>query len=345
MNGSGKSDMISVIVPVYNVQEYLPRCLESICGQTYGNLEIILVDDGSTDGSSQLCAQFADKDPRIRCIRIPNSGVSTARNRGFALANGRWISFIDADDYLEPVFYEKMLSELERSDRQIVCCGVAAEDPDGNAIERLKGRKLPDTVQDFDREEALVRFLNPDTRILYWAVWNKLYSARLIREVPFEDGKAKSEDFDFTLRCLLRSNGIRYVPDALYHYLIRPGSIITGGKFSKETFDRMFFSDRSVREAEQAGIGEEAMRCALIAREITAAKILREYYRDGRNAAGSEEIKAGLARCREVLKNSRRVLRAPLIRKGGRNAWHAVSAKSKVLCFMAAHCEKLLRFI
>ena len=98
MNNPGTSGTISVIVPVYNVEEYLPRCLESILGQTYRDLQVILVDDGSTDGSSRLCAEFAERDPRVECIRISNSGVSAARNRGLAAAKGRWIGFVDADD-------------------------------------------------------------------------------------------------------------------------------------------------------------------------------------------------------------------------------------------------------
>ena len=107
----------------------------------------------------------------------------------------------------------------------------------------------------------------------------------------------------------------------------------------------MFFMDRSVREIRKAGICGEVMKCALIARELTAAKILRDYYREGGETAGSEEIEAGLAHCREALSSGREVLRAPLARRDGRSAWSAVTLKSKVLCFTAAHCEKMLRFI
>ena len=225
MNRHGSSGTISVIVPVYNVEEYLPRCLESICGQTYEDLQIILVDDGSTDGSLRICRQFAGKDPRILSISIPNSGVSAARNRGLELAAGEWIGFIDADDYIEAGLYELLVTELIHSDKQIVSCGVRAEDTGGNRIERMKGRRVPADRQDLDREEALLRFLNPDTRVLYWAVWNKLYSAELLRELRFEDGRVTGEDFDFTLRCLLRSNGTRCLPEEMYHYLIRPGQV------------------------------------------------------------------------------------------------------------------------
>ena len=336
---------ITVIIPVYNVEQYLPRCLESICGQTYRDLEILLVDDGSTDSSREVCAQFAQRDPRIRHIRISNSGVSTARNRGLEAANGRWIGFVDADDHLEPGFYETLVRELTASDKQIVCCGVRAEDPEGNRIERFKGRRMPDKEQDFDREEALLRFLNPDTRILYWAVWNKLYSAELLKGIAFENEKVIAEDFDFTLRCFLRSNGLRYIPDELYHYLVRPGSAITGSRSSKNSFDGMFFMDRAVREIQRAGIGGEVIKCALIGREITAAKTLRDYQRGNREAEGPENAEADLARCRETLSSGREAMRAPLARRNGGSAWSAVTLKSKVLCFIAAHCEKLLRFI
>ena len=345
MNNPGTSGTISVIVPVYNVEEYLPRCLESILGQTYRDLQVILVDDGSTDGSSRLCAEFAERDPRIECIRTSNSGVSAARNRGLEAAKGRWIGFVDADDYIEAGFYETLVTHLTHSDKQIVCCGVRAEDTEGNRIERFKGRRFPAGEQDFDRDDALLRYLNPDTRILYWAVWNKLYSAELLKGIAFENEKVIAEDFDFTLRCFLRSDGLRYIPDELYHYLVRPGSAITGSRFSKNSFDGMFFMDRAVREIQRAGIGGEVIKCALIGREITAAKTLRDYQRGNREAEGPENAEADLARCRETLSSGREAMRAPLARRNGGSAWSAVTLKSKVLCFIAAHCEKLLRFI
>ena len=345
MNNPGTSGTISVIVPVYNVEEYLPRCLESILGQTYRDLQVILVDDGSTDGSSRLCAEFAERDPRIECIRTSNSGVSAARNRGLEAAKGRWIGFVDADDYIEVGFYETLVTHLTHSDKQIVCCGVRAEDTEGNRIERFKGRRFPAGEQDFDRDDALLRYLNPDTRILYWAVWNKLYSAELLKGIAFENGRVIAEDFDFTLRCFLRSNGLRYIPDELYHYLVRPGSAITGSRFSKNSFDGMFFMDRAVREIQRTGIGGEVIKCALIGREITAAKTLRDYQRGNREAEGPENAEADLARCRETLSSGREAMRAPLARRNGGSAWSAVTLKSKVLCFIAAHCEKLLRFI
>lgn len=345
MNNPGTSGTISVIVPVYNVEEYLPRCLESILGQTYRDLQVILVDDGSTDGSSRLCAEFAERDPRIECIRTSNSGVSAARNRGLEAAKGRWIGFVDADDYIDAGFYETLVSHLTQSDKQIVCCGVRAEDTEGNRIERFKGRRFPAVEQDFDRDDALLRYLNPDTRILYWAVWNKLYSAELLKGIAFENEKVIAEDFDFTLRCFLRSDGLRYIPDELYHYLVRPGSAITGSRFSKNSFDGMFFMDRAVREIQRTGIGGEVIKCALIGREITAAKTLRDYQRGNREAEGPENAEADLARCRETLSSGREAMRAPLARRNGGSAWSAVTLKSKVLCFIAAHCEKLLRFI
>ena len=352
VNRHGTSGTISVIVPVYNVEEYLPRCIASICGQTYRDLQIILVDDGSTDGSPQICRRFAENDPRILYIRIPNSGASAARNCGLELAEGRWIGFTDADDHVEARFYETLVTELTHSDKQIVSCAVRAEDTGGNRVERMKGRRFPEQKQDLDREEALLRFLNPDTRVLYWAVWNKLFRAELLREIRFENGRRKAEDFDFALRCLLRSNGTRYIPEELYHYLIRPGSVIMGGGFAKDSFDRLYFLDKAVAEAERAGVSEEAMRCVLISRELAAAKTLREYYRGdgeavlrGAGTEASEEITAGLARCREVLASGREVPRAPLVRKNGQSPWSAVTAKSKALCFTAAHCEKMLKFL
>ena len=294
LNRTESAGTISVIVPVYNVEKYLPHCLSSICGQSSQDLEIILVDDGSTDGSSGICRKYAQEDPRITYIRAENGGVSAARNLGLERAKGRWIGFVDADDYLDEAFYETLVTELVRSDKEIVSCCLHAEDPDGKRVERMNGRTFPAVALDFGREEALLRYLNPDTRILYWIPCNKLFSASLIGDLRFENGRQMAEDFDFCLRCLLRSNGIRYLPQELYHYLVRPGSIITGGKFSRRTFDSMFFADKAVEELAKAEYGRDTvMRCAQIHRELTAAKILRAYYKEGKGKTPAADAGSG----------------------------------------------------
>lgn len=113
---------ISIIVPVYNVERYIERCVESICQQTYTNTEIILVDDGSTDSSGKICDEIAVKDPRIRVIHQQNSGLSAARNAGLAVAKGEYIAFVDSDDYIAQEMYSVMIENMEKYDLDIIGC-------------------------------------------------------------------------------------------------------------------------------------------------------------------------------------------------------------------------------
>ena len=106
--------MVSVIIPVYNVEKYLRRCLDSVVGQTYKDLEIILVDDGSTDGSTEICEEYAKKDSRIRFLRKQNGGLSSARNAGLLVATGEYVTFVDSDDYIEDFTYERLILNIEK---------------------------------------------------------------------------------------------------------------------------------------------------------------------------------------------------------------------------------------
>ena len=129
--------LISVIVPVYNVAEYLSRCVDSILAQSYENLQIILVDDGSTDDSGKICEEYAKKDARIQVIHQNNGGLSSARNAGLDLASGEYIGFVDSDDWIEPEMYAEMLARMEKYDAQLVCAGRC--DVDGGTGEKTRG--------------------------------------------------------------------------------------------------------------------------------------------------------------------------------------------------------------
>ena len=117
------NELISVIVPVYNVEEYLPKCIESIINQTYKNLEIILVDDGSTDNSGRICDEYAKKDDRIIVFHKENGGLSDARNCGIDAATGDWVQFVDSDDYIHQTMVEKMYSSCKRNQTKLAVCG------------------------------------------------------------------------------------------------------------------------------------------------------------------------------------------------------------------------------
>ena len=129
--------MISIIVPVYNVESYLRKCLDSILAQTYRDLEILVVDDGSTDGSGAICDEYAGKDDRIKVFHTENKGLSCARNLGLDSANGDWIGFVDSDDWIELDMYEVLLRKAEKTGADVVECGVYEEHSD-ETIKREK---------------------------------------------------------------------------------------------------------------------------------------------------------------------------------------------------------------
>ena len=168
--------LISVIVPVYNVEQYLDRCVNSLVGQTYQNLEIILVDDGSPDGCSVICDNWARKDSRVIVIHKNNGGLSSARNSALDVCSGDVIAFVDSDDWVEPDMFEKMLESMQEHDADIVQCSVLKTYENGQSVLIDKG--LPTRV--FSGETALHDFLYHRNRMTS-AVWNKIYKASLFR--------------------------------------------------------------------------------------------------------------------------------------------------------------------
>ncbi len=212
--------MISVIIPVYNVAPFLKRCVDSVLSQAHVT-EILLIDDGSTDGSGALCDTYAAQDPRIRVVHKNNGGLSSARNAGLDLAKGDYISFVDSDDFLEPDAYEKMLSCAQRHQAELVCAGRF--DLDGATGKKEKGL-CP------EKEEALS---GPDFvgRMFTWkhvdsAAWDKLYARSLFGGLRYPEGKI-CEDVPVTYRAALNAGKVALLPEPLYNYYHRPGSITT----------------------------------------------------------------------------------------------------------------------
>ena len=175
--------LISVIVPIYKVEEYLDRCVESIVNQTYKSLEIILVDDGSPDNCPQMCDSWAGKDNRIKVVHKENGGLSDARNAGMPFATGEIISFIDSDDWIEFDMFEKMLNRMQADNSDMVSCGVKWVEEDGSLI-----RDVTSEDEVLDTTVAMKTLLN-DSK-LKQHVWNKIYKHNLIKDIPFEKGLA-----------------------------------------------------------------------------------------------------------------------------------------------------------
>lgn len=215
-------DLISVIVPIYKVEPYLDRCVRSIVEQTYQNLEIILVDDGSPDQCPIICDEWAMKDSRIQVIHKENGGLSDARNAGLAVATGDLISFIDSDDWIEPDFLEALYAALTATKAQIAECAVAYVDEAGGELRRRAAAPLPP----MGKMEALRRLIQEDG--IYQTVWNKLYRREVVDGILFEKGKHHEDDF-WTYQIFDRIEKLAVVDKPLYNYLQRSGSIIGAG--------------------------------------------------------------------------------------------------------------------
>lgn len=212
--------LISVIVPVYNVEAFLRPCADSLLNQSYKNLEILLVDDGSTDGSPSICDEYAAKDPRVRVIHKENGGLSSARNAGMDAANGVYIAFLDSDDGISPRFIELLLA----ADADVAQCGFSRF-------------STLDTQARFrscsPRDMALQ--MHADASGACTVVWNKLYRRSVLEGLRFPEGKQHEDEF-FTWRALWQANSCAVTDAALYYYRPRAGSIMAGG-FSERSLD------------------------------------------------------------------------------------------------------------
>ena len=220
--------LISVIIPVYNVEKYLNKCLESVIAQTETRLEIIIVDDGSTDRSGKICDDFISRDKRIRVFHKENEGVSCARNFGIDHASGRYLGFVDSDDYIAPDMYETLLEILERYSAQMSMCGLY-DIFDG------KPRTVFEHIETYavDREDAIRMVM--EAEVVSVTPVNKLYSRELFNEIRFPIGKT-AEDAFVMLELLGNCDKVAITNAQKYFYIHR-GESITTSAFSLKNLD------------------------------------------------------------------------------------------------------------
>lgn len=219
MYGSGS---ISIIIPVFNVRPYLEEALESVICQTYSHLEIIVINDGSTDGSGAICDEFARRDNRIKVIHQENRGLSSARNAGLDIISGEAVAFLDPDDSYHPDYIKAMADALERETVDIVVCRYLVRCADKPADHFRKKRAWPPIKAGmYSRTEALRALADKTVNV---NVWNKLYRRRLWDDIRFPDGR-NYEDMDIMFRIFDRSKSVMVLDQPLYYHLRRPGSI------------------------------------------------------------------------------------------------------------------------
>lgn len=221
---------ISIIVPVYNIERYLGKCIDSIVHQTYDNLQIILVDDGSSDGSEKICDYYGEIDKRVQVIHKNNGGLVSARKAGLEIAEGEFIGFVDGDDYIEPQFYEVLLQDILDSDADFVHTGYLYEENGGSiATFRFESGLYKigrDNGIDLIAKGVLGRC---ECIEITSSIWSKLFKKEFIRKCysTVLDSQSQGEDLLCLCTCLLEGNKFYMHKTALYHYNIRQGSMMS----------------------------------------------------------------------------------------------------------------------
>lgn len=210
-NGELKQEgLISVVVPIYNTESYLKKCVDSIINQTYTNIEIILVDDGSIDNSGKICDEYEKKDNRIRVLHKKNEGVSSARNKGIEEASGEYIGFVDSDDYIESTMYEKLLNSIINNKTDIAICNYSSNNEFDLKKNILSQQEMFDLILDKDKFRGYT--------------CNKIYKVELLKEIKFNTDISLCEDLLFNCEYFIKCKNMSVVNEKLYNYIKREKS-------------------------------------------------------------------------------------------------------------------------
>lgn len=230
------NSIVSVIIPMYNVASTISRCVDSILKQSYGNTEIILIDDGSTDSTFDICNKYVSLHPNIRLFCKDNGGVSSARNMGLVHATGSFVTFVDSDDYLDEEFIESLFHLQNESNSDIVIGNTIDVYEDGKQI--LNSRIKDSTT--LARNDAIKHFLRSD--IFSPVCWGALYKKSVIEQLRFDTDMAIAEDGKFLYYAIANSKNISICKDAVYYYSIITGSTIHSG-FTLKYYDELKFCE------------------------------------------------------------------------------------------------------
>lgn len=231
---------ISIIVPVYNVEKYFKNCIESILSQTFKDFELILVDDGSTDSSGNICDEYAKKDNRIKVIHQGNKGQASARNRGLDISRGKYIGFVDSDDTIHPRMYEILYDLIIKSNSDISFCSYKytfSTDRKDNININIK------EINQISNIQAISNLFDKNIGVKLVVPWNKLYNKELFKNIRFETGRLHEDEF-MAHRILYNCKKITYVDNELYYYLQREGSTMSQVSYKRKVDKLLAKSDR-----------------------------------------------------------------------------------------------------
>lgn len=251
--------LVSIVVPVYNVDRYLPECIDSILSQVYPTLEIILVDDGSTDGCASICDAYAKQDSRIQVIHQPNGGLSNARNTGIAHCSGDYLLFVDSDDLISPYLVERLICVLESTGADLAICDPLHMETAPSSLDGVL-----DTDFCLMTPHEAIREMWYQTSFLPSA-WGKLFRRDLFDEIRFREGICY-EDIDIMHLLFERASSIAYTPSKLYFYRHRSGSI-TQEQYSERDCEQLNIA-RSLQEYAK---GDRQLKKAANAYAVTCA--------------------------------------------------------------------------
>lgn len=313
------NELISVIIPVYKVEAYLTACVESVLAQTYRNIEVILIDDGSPDQCPQMCDEFAAKDSRIRVIHKENGGLSSARNAGIDAARGKYLAFIDSDDLWTPLFLERLHSALMEADADFAVClfrrfrdEPPKELPPQAETEVLSQREAFECFFNI-RNVNMVVATNKLYRTSIFAVpnenmvvaWNKLYHTKLFNSIRYPVGKIH-EDEAVIHEIIGAAKRVAWVEEEHYLYRQAPNSITTA-KFNLKRLDETYSKEQRIAFFEARGMQDLADRT-----KIVYLNNLMRLYRTVQ--AEAEDRDAAKEACRRLYKRFRELYTPELIR-------------------------------
>ncbi|MBR3167082.1 MAG: glycosyltransferase family 2 protein [Erysipelotrichaceae bacterium] len=298
--------LVSVILPIYNVEKYLARCLDSVVSQTYHNLEIILVDDGSTDGSGSIAERYAETDKRITVYHKKNGGLSSARNYGIDRCNGEYLTFIDSDDYVESDYVSYLFELLNNQTYKLSICSIYNDFEDSGRVVDNGDH----TKRILSAKEAIEMMCYHD--LVDTCAYAKMYHRDLFKDVRYPEGKL-FEDIGTTYLLFDQNEAISCGFESKYHYVIRRNSIVTG-QYNPKKLDLLEMTDQMADyvASRYPDLKEAVLRRRVYARFSTLNQLL--------DVKGNEDTKSGIVSF--IKANAQSVLRDPKTPKRDRAAFY-----------------------
>lgn len=280
--------MLSIIVPVYNCEDYLKRCLDSILAIDVESYEIILVDDGSRDGSPAICDEYAAAHPQVQVIHNENQGPSAARNHGMDAAKGKYIAFVDSDDWIDKDLFTDFLAYMEADENLDICiAGTAKNFPDGHEEDYFppRGGMLVHTEKFMTAQEALDGMLAKED--YFWFLWGRVYRRELFQGDRLDKTVATSEDLDLNWKLLQRARKIFYSDVCRYHYFMNENSLTENAKVVKRNNDDLKIYRRLLKQKDISSFCREMLEMRVLQRDyVNIRELMSE--RGGKDVEAAE---------------------------------------------------------